>query len=279
MGGSHGNCLKDQSGQLPGKTIPSHDQEACPPHRRLFEEMYPQHVGVAQVITSTTERVRDGSYGDGLITKFKKNNLARIAISVDMLDTGIDVPEVVNLVFMKPVQSRIKLWQMIGRGTRNQQACKYLGRLPDGKKTEFKIIDFWQNDFNKKADDKPPIDIRCSCRFSTRDSRSSNVTFLTIPPRPFASDHGPSRHDGPRPARFLPREEGVAASGPSVETTSGRSSPGKTGLPPSPLRRFSDSPPMSMWLPKPSPIRWSGSSCKFSRLRRRHSCSSRLRKT
>ena len=75
-----------------------------------------------------------------------------------MLDTGIDAPEVVNLVFMKPVQSRIKLWQMIGRGTRNQQACKYLDRLPDGK-TEFKIIDFWQNDFNKKADDNPPIDM------------------------------------------------------------------------------------------------------------------------
>ena len=68
---------------------------------------------LAQVITSTTERVRDGSHGDGLITKFKKNNLPRIAISVDMLDTGIDVPEVVNVIFMKPVQSRIKLWQMI----------------------------------------------------------------------------------------------------------------------------------------------------------------------
>jgi len=153
-------CLKDQSGQLPGKTIvfamtKNHAHRIA----EVFEEMYPQHVGLAQVITSTTERVRDGSYGDGLITKFKKNSLPRIAISVDMLDTGIDVPEVVNLVFMKPVQSRIKLWQMIGRGTRNQQACKYLDRLPGGKKTEFKIIDFWQNDFNKKADDKPPIDM------------------------------------------------------------------------------------------------------------------------
>lgn len=151
-------CLKDQSGQLPGKTIifamtKKHAYRLA----EVFDEMYPQHVGVVQVITSTTERVRDGSYGDGLITKFKKNNLPRIAISVDMLDTGIDVPEVVNLAFMKPVQSRIKLWQMIGRGTRNQQACKYLDRLPDGKKTEFKIIDFWQNDFNKKADDKPPV--------------------------------------------------------------------------------------------------------------------------
>jgi type I restriction enzyme R subunit len=153
-------CLKDQSGQLPGKTIVfAMTKKHAYRIAEVFEEMYPQHVGVAQVITSTTERVRDGSYGDGLITKFKKNNLPRIAISVDMLDTGIDAPEVVNLVFMKPVQSRIKLWQMIGRGTRNQQACKYLDRLPDGKKTEFKIIDFWQNDFNKKADDKPPIDM------------------------------------------------------------------------------------------------------------------------
>jgi type I restriction enzyme R subunit len=153
-------CLKDQSGQLPGKTIlfamtKNHAHRVA----EVFEEMYPQHIGVVQVITSTTERVRDGSYGDGLISKFKKNNLPRFAISVDMLDTGIDIPEVVNLVFMKPVQSRIKLWQMIGRGTRNQQACKYLDRLPGGKKTEFKIIDFWQNDFNKKADDKPPIDM------------------------------------------------------------------------------------------------------------------------
>jgi len=153
-------CLKDQSGQLPGKTIvfamtKNHAHRIA----ETFEEMYPQHVGLVQIITSSTERVRDGSYGDGLITKFKKINQPRIAISVDMLDTGIDVPEVVNLVFMKPVQSRIKLWQMIGRGTRSQEACKYFDRLPGGKKTEFKIIDFWQNDFNKKADDKPAVDI------------------------------------------------------------------------------------------------------------------------
>jgi type I restriction enzyme, R subunit len=153
-------CLKDQSAQLPGKTIvfamtKNHAHRIA----EVFEEMYPQHVGLIQVITSTTERVRDGSYGDGLITKFKKNNLPRIAISVDMLDTGIDVPEAVNLVFMKPVQSRIKLWQMIGRGTRNHQACRHYDRLPDGKKTEFKIIDFWQNDFNRQADDKPPVDM------------------------------------------------------------------------------------------------------------------------
>src|SRR5207237_3181073 len=153
-------CLKDQSGQLPGKTIVfAMTKKHAERVRTVFEEMYPQHVGLVQVITSSTERVRDGSYGAGLITKFKQNDLPRIAISVDMLDTGIDVPEVVNLVFMKPVQSRIKLWQMIGRGTRNNAACKYYDRMPDGKKTDFKVIDFWQNDFNKKADDKPPTDM------------------------------------------------------------------------------------------------------------------------
>jgi type I restriction enzyme R subunit len=153
-------CFKDQSGQLPGKTIVFAMTKAHA-HRiaEVFEEMYPQHVGVAQVITSTTERVRDGSYGDGLINKFKKNDLPRIAISVDMLDTGVDIPEVVNLVFMKPVQSRIKLWQMIGRGTRNHQTCKFFDRLPEGRKTEFRIIDFWQNDFNRQADDRVPSEV------------------------------------------------------------------------------------------------------------------------
>ena len=76
-----------------------------------------------------------------------------------MLDTGIDVPEVVNLVFMKPVHSRIKLWQMIGRGTRNQKACRYFDRLPNGEKTNFLIIDFWQNDFGRQTEDRVPSEM------------------------------------------------------------------------------------------------------------------------
>ena len=70
-----------------------------------------------------------------------------------MLDTGIDVPEVVNLVFMKPVQSRIKLEQMIGRGTRSNAACRFPARLPGGIKREFQVIDFWENDFNKAPEE------------------------------------------------------------------------------------------------------------------------------
>jgi type I site-specific restriction endonuclease len=137
-------CFKDQSGQLPGKSIVfAMTQPHAQRLRLVFEQMYPQYKDLVEVITSDTERVRDGSYGDGLITKFKKYDMPRIAISVDMLDTGIDVPEVVNLAFMKPVQSQIKLWQMIGRGTRNHEACRYYDRLPNGHKSEFKILDFW----------------------------------------------------------------------------------------------------------------------------------------
>lgn len=148
-------CLRDKSGQQPGKSIVfAMTQAHAERLRAAFEKMYPQHLGMVQVITSDTERVRDGSWGDGLLTQFKKNNQPRIAISVDMLDTGVDVPEVVNLAFMKPVQSRIKLWQMVGRGTRNDEACLFKDRLPRGRKTEFKVIDFWQNDFERQAGDR-----------------------------------------------------------------------------------------------------------------------------
>ena len=147
-------CLKDGSGQLPGKTIIFAITQAHAERLMIaFEELHPQFKALVRVMTHDTERVRNGSWGDGLITQFKKNDMPRIAISVDMLDTGIDVPEIVNLVFMKPVQSRIKLEQMIGRGTRHNDVCKFRNRLPEGKKTEFKIIDFWENDFNKKADE------------------------------------------------------------------------------------------------------------------------------
>jgi type I restriction enzyme R subunit len=163
-------CIKDRAGNLPGKTIvfamtKTHAERV----REVFEEMFPEHVGVLQVIHHGMERVHDGAYGDGLISRFKKLDRPRIAVSIDMLDTGIDVPEVVNLVFMKPVHSRIKLWQMIGRGTRNQESCRYLDRLPKGEKTEFLIIDFWQNDFGKRMDERVPSEVPLLVRlFNTR---------------------------------------------------------------------------------------------------------------
>lgn len=81
-------------------------------------------------------------YSSDLIVRFKNpESLPQIAISVDMLDTGIDVPEIVNLVFFKPVHSKIKFWQMIGRGTR---LCPDLYG-PGQNKKDFLIFDYYRN--------------------------------------------------------------------------------------------------------------------------------------
>jgi type I restriction enzyme, R subunit len=163
-------CIKDRSGSIPGKTIIfAMTKEHASRIREVFEEMFPQYPGLLQVIYHGVERVHDGPYGDGLISKFKKEDKPRLAVSVDMLDTGVDVPEVVNLVFMKPVHSRIKLWQMIGRGTRNQKACRYFNRLPNEEKTNFLIIDFWQNDFGRQTEERVPSEMPVLTRvFNTR---------------------------------------------------------------------------------------------------------------
>lgn len=139
-------CRKDSSGQLPGKTIVfAMTQDHALRLQDAFYEMYPQFPDLAKVITHKSE------YRGTLVDSFKKKDFPRFAISVDMLDTGIDVPEVVNLVFMKPVQSPIKLQQMIGRGTRSQAACRNLALLPNFAKKDFLIIDFWENNFSRDA--------------------------------------------------------------------------------------------------------------------------------
>jgi len=141
-------CYRDQSGQLPGKTIVfALTQDHALRLAGVFEEMFPQYPDLLRVITYQTK------YAKGEIKKLKQDAQPRIAVSVDMLETGIDIPEVVNLVFMKPVHSRIKLEQMIGRGTRPHETCKYPERLPGGHKTGFLIIDFWENEFNKPAEE------------------------------------------------------------------------------------------------------------------------------
>ena len=81
-------------------------------------------------------------YSGKLIDDFKvKEKSPHIAISVDMMDTGIDVPECVNLVFFKMVRSKTKFWQMLGRGTR---LCPDLFG-PGDDKTQFNVFDFCQN--------------------------------------------------------------------------------------------------------------------------------------
>ena len=89
-----------------------------------------------QVITSDMYRANDE------VKRFKQRSNPRIALSVGMLDTGVDIPEVCNLVFIKPVVSPIRFWQMLGRGTRNLEACKHKDWLPNNRKDDFLIFDF-----------------------------------------------------------------------------------------------------------------------------------------
>lgn len=132
------NGIRDADGQLPGKTIIfARNIDHARMLAELFDEMYPQFAGkFCRVIHSKELRAEE------LIDQFKvPNGDLSIAVSVDMLDTGIDVPEVVNLVFAKPVKSKVKFWQMIGRGTR---LCLNLFGLGQHK-TEFLIFDHWSN--------------------------------------------------------------------------------------------------------------------------------------
>ncbi|WP_233702158.1 type I restriction endonuclease subunit R [Iodobacter ciconiae] len=134
-----------EGGDVIGKTIifaANNDHAEFLQH--VFDKNYPKWKGkLAQVITYKNP------YAQSLIDEFSvegkpfdaKNPDLRIAISVDMLDTGIDVPEVVNLVFLKVVQSKVKFTQMIGRGTR---LCPDLFG-PNDHKTTFKIFDYCQN--------------------------------------------------------------------------------------------------------------------------------------
>ncbi|WP_316834467.1 DEAD/DEAH box helicase family protein [Pedobacter nutrimenti] len=135
-------CIKDPNGVLPGKTIffcvgKRHAREI----EHIFDSLYPEYQGeLAKVIVSDDPR----AYGKGgLLDQFIHNDMPRVAISVDMLDTGIDIRELVNLVFAKPVFSYTKFWQMIGRGTRLLEPTKMKPWCLE--KDVFLIMDCWDN--------------------------------------------------------------------------------------------------------------------------------------
>ena len=129
-------CRKDVLG-LPGKSVIfaiSHDHA-----KRLyqsFNKLFPdyQRRGLAEIIDSHMERAEE------TLDDFKFKDMPRIAITVDMLDTGIDIPAIQSLMFAKPIFSRVKFWQMIGRGTR-----LYEDPRTGEPKKDFLIIDCWNN--------------------------------------------------------------------------------------------------------------------------------------
>jgi type I restriction enzyme R subunit len=128
------NGIKVKAGDCLGKTIIyAVNQRHAEFIAERFNHHYPNYQGkFARIITHAI------NHSQTLIDDFSKKDLPepQIAISVDMLDTGIDVPEVVNLVFFKAVRSKVKFLQMIGRGTR---LCKDLF-APEQDKTEFYIL-------------------------------------------------------------------------------------------------------------------------------------------
>ena len=130
------NGIKIDYGQKIGKTIifaKNHDH--AEKILEIFNKEYSNLTNYAKVIDNYM------TYAQSAIDEFSDpKKMPQIAISVDMLDTGIDVPEVLNLVFFKKVMSKAKFWQMIGRGTR---LCP--GLLDGEDKQKFYIFDFCGN--------------------------------------------------------------------------------------------------------------------------------------
>lgn len=129
---------KVAGGDRLGKTIVfAKNQNHADFIERRFNARFPELGGTfARVITSKT------AFNDALLDDFSDSDRApHIAISVDMLDTGVDIPEVVNLVLFKVVHSKTKFWQMIGRGTR---LCPDLFG-PGQDKKNFTVFDFGEN--------------------------------------------------------------------------------------------------------------------------------------
>jgi type I restriction enzyme, R subunit len=155
-----------------------------------FNKNYPHYKGeFARVITFKVE------YAQSLIDSFY--NVAKaphIAISVDMLDTGIDVPEIVNLVFFKLVRSKTKFWQMVGRGTR--LSPNLFG--PDDDKRFFYIFDYCQNleYFNQKL---PTADGSAAEGLTTRLFKRRLELITAIDSRVAEGTTAPSRQPATQP--------------------------------------------------------------------------------
>lgn len=129
-------CYKSDDGK-PAKSIFFCASQKHAKHmKKVFDRLFPHLGNDVQVITSNVYRAEDE------VRRFKNESEPRLALSVGMLDTGVDVPEVCNLVFVKPVFSTERFWQMVGRGTRNEATCKHREWLPSRSKNDFLILDF-----------------------------------------------------------------------------------------------------------------------------------------
>ena len=136
--------IKIDSGEKLGRTIIfAQNKRHAERIVERFNKLYPVYKGkFAQRI------ICEDAYAQTLIDDFKQpDKMPQIAVSVDMLDTGVDIPECVNLVFFKVVRSKTKFWQMIGRGTRlcpELDCVDHLNKAYKGKRYFF-IFDYCGN--------------------------------------------------------------------------------------------------------------------------------------
>lgn len=149
------NGLKINCGEDVGKTIIfAYNHKHAERIVERFRALYPERgADYCQLIDNQVK------HHSAIIADFREaEKMPQIAVSVDMLDTGIDVPEILNLVFFKIVKSKIKFDQMIGRGTR---LCQDIFG-PDQNKKEFYIFDWCGNFtyFSKNGDDIAPTNIK-----------------------------------------------------------------------------------------------------------------------
>ena len=135
------NGLKVQSGERIGKTIIfAYNHRHAEMIVERFYALYPEYASESSEFCALIDNYV--TYSKDLIDKFEiRDGNPQIAVSVDMLDTGIDVPDVLNLVFFKIVKSKIKFMQMIGRGTRLSKDI--FG--PEHDKEFFYIFDWCRN--------------------------------------------------------------------------------------------------------------------------------------
>ncbi len=147
--------IKIDYGQKLGKTIIfAKNHEHAEKILEIFNREYPHLSRNGQPFAKVIDNYM--TYAQSAIDEFSDSKkMPQIAISVDMLDTGIDVPEVLNLVFFKKVMSKAKFWQMIGRGTR---LCQ--GLLDGDDKKKFYIFDFCGNfEFFRMGNGKPTANV------------------------------------------------------------------------------------------------------------------------
>jgi type I restriction enzyme R subunit len=134
------NGIRNSAGSAIGKSIIfARNHLHAVQLKELFDELYPQFGGKFCAVIDNYEPRAEQLIDDLKSTDGSKE--LTLAISVDMLDTGIDIPSLVNLVLAKPVKSYAKFWQMIGRGTR---LCLDLFG-PGQHKEKFRIFDHWGN--------------------------------------------------------------------------------------------------------------------------------------